>query len=273
MSKKTLDETLGIFIEEAWVPEARNPFTELPSVKTLAKNAVESKKILGALASFVARESRTLGYSRSSMQTLRTRIFLLRLPTELKKETIESLNEIADAYSSCLENQTLTLEEIKDLRYQISAGISEAIVLRFLITSGRNQEDITPDARIYFPDTEKPSSRNIDFVWSLPNEKVAEIYECKNQPTRLVANYQTREATGNEAVWKKEQLYLMLKLRGILTKVSWDVGLGCITLRSRQAVMPGIERVTKPDELVIYCREDLGTKFPPQLPHQAANAT
>jgi hypothetical protein len=146
----------------------------------------------------------------------------------------------------------------EDIPGLFTSGITEAIVLRLLRRHGRQDVDITEDA-FFYKANERMSARNMDFVWARCQEKNGAIYECKNQPSRLVEALRDQQIASHKAEWLKSELWLMLEVRRLLVDCLWTVGLNVITLRPRWSVQAKIESksLTVPTELAIVCLEDL----------------
>ena len=151
----------------------------------------------------------------------------------------------------------------KEIAGFITSAISESVVLNLLLNNGKRREDITLDAHIY---TDKPkpiSPKNIDFVWCIPTEKKAGIYECKNQPNGLLYEYESRDRPGHEIDWKRSKTWLLLELQNLLIIARWtEVHLAVVTLRARESRK---DHLDIPPNLQIYYQEDL-TAFPRHPP-------
>ena len=187
MCKRTIEKAIPIQVREAWLPELRNEYRELGSIRSLARLAVGQPTILTALATFAANEGNRHGYSKRHMSRLRKKVFLCPIPRSALKETVKSLEDLACDYEVAVSNGRLGDDQRNRVRHDFTAALSESITVEFLLASGRSQEGITSDAHFYAPpDPSKPSPSNIDIVWAAPASRLGELYECKYDPRRLL---------------------------------------------------------------------------------------
>lgn len=88
----------------------------------------------------------------------------------------------------------------------------------------------------------------------------------KCNPQSLLEQWWRRGLPGHEADWRNDKLYLMLVVHELMRKAQWWIIIGCVTLRGREAVETMLAaKGGKPEELHIYCNEDLASSFPPNL--------
>lgn len=273
MGKRQIDSSIPLYVESARTSEAQNRYATHGSVVRLAKIATEHPSLLRVLAGFVSIQARHVGYTKKSVGELRRRALGLSggaVPGSVVKQMDKVMEEIAETCSSDAQGSA-TPEARKRIPNDMTAGITEAIVLRLLLASRRRRSDITENAFVYTGASgrKKINARNLDFVYAEQAKKIAEAFECRNQPARLMDEYYTREAYGNDAAWKKCKLYLMLKFEELLSQKGWRVLLACVTLRSRQRVIREINRrggLPTNGRLEIYGWEQLKVGlFPPPI--------
>ena len=266
---RIVDKSIPLSVERATARGTSIPYAGLGSVQALADLIIAHQAVLRAVASFAANNGRLMGYSRENLSNLRARVMALftYLPNGVAKKTIGTLDGVATDYTAILDDPPIPPEAKANLAGDFTAGISEAVVYKLLVNNGRLAQDVVLDT-MFFQGEKKLTACNVDFFSTLRRQKVAELYECKNQPRRLLERYDTRNVAGNEPDWKREKLYLMLTVHELLTTAKWRVHLGCVTFRTRSAIQDALSPFgTPPAELTIYCQEDLGTTFPPSLPN------
>jgi hypothetical protein len=253
---RELEKSIRLSVDSAWSQGARNDYATLPSVLRLAETAAQHPMILKAIGPDIALRCKSIGYGENTLGDLRARVMMCPV-REAAKEAVEALKLIAVDLAS----------EIKDSKFGkppdkipglFTSGITEAIVLKLLIHYGRQDADITEDA-FFYKDDEKMSPRNMDFVWARCQAKDGAIYECKNQPARLVEALKDRQIPSHDVEWRKSELWLMLRVRSLLVGCHWTFGLNVVTLRPRGPVQANIrsKSLTVPVELAIVCLEDL----------------
>lgn len=256
-----LDASIPLSIEPATRPEQRIQFCDLEGVKRLASAAAKSPAVLDAISSHISGLAARSGFTRRALDQTRRKLFQVR-PHEALKQAVEALDQMAADYESALTQST----EPSELPGQFAAGIAEQVVHEWLCAYGRDESEIVADATVRGSRGEPISDvnkSNIDRVWARPASKQAEAYECKNQPLRLLARYPTRKAAGNDLAYRKSKLWLMLELRKVLSRVSWDVMLACVTLRSKWTFLKGLEALAeRPPDFRVYGIEDFGCDFP-----------
>jgi len=222
--------------------------------------AAQHPMILQAIGADIALKCNRLGYTKSTLEDLRAKVMgRTPVPEAARRRTVEALHGIEADFA--LEIKSSGHRKPPDeIRGLFTSGITEAIVLKLLIHSGRQDAHITKDAYFYKAKVQM-SPKNVDFVWARPQYKNGAIYECKNQPARLVRALMDKNTPGHEAEWKKSELWLMLTVRDLLIDCQWKVGLNVVTLRTRGPVQAGIAAIPfikVPGELTIVCLEDLG---------------
>ena len=253
---RELEKSIRLSVERAPSQEARNDYAKWPSILRLAEAAVRQTMILQAIGGDIASRCISKGYSDSTLADIRARVMMCPV-REVAKEAVEALKEIASDFAL----------EVKDSKYGkppedipglFTSGITEAIVLKLLKRYGRQDVDITEDA-FFYKDGQKISARNMDFVWARCQAKDGAIYECKNQPSRLVEALRDQQIASHKPEWLKSELWLMLEVRRLLVGCHWTVGLNVVTLRPRKSVQAKIESksLKVPTELAIVCLEDL----------------
>lgn len=267
---KLLDESISCHIEKSRSAEARNQYANLQSIKDLARLMITVVSLRTAVGRVVANQAVKQGYSDDLLSRLRTRILMLPLSEKTAKEAVNAVDAVSKDYIQ-IYPKLQSSKEKKELAGLFTAGISENIVHQLLLVSDRQLAEIMSDAQVFIGGTRRDNminSCNVDFFWSRPKAKMAELHECKNTPGRLLELYHTRDVPGNVHKWRRCKLCLMLRTHEELEKASWHVHLACITLRSKEPTNSLIEVLGgKPDELHIYTLEDLGTTFPPELPN------
>jgi hypothetical protein len=260
MAMRIIEKSIPLSVRCAGLPGARNDYARLPSIVRLAETAVRHPMVLRAVGPYIADICNSRGYAESTLAALRTKVIKVMTDREPEaaRATVNALKEIATDFAS----------EVKVSRYgkppeQIpglfTSGITEAIVLKLLRRSGYQDVDITEDAFFYKAD-EPMSARNMDFVWAKPQDKNGAIYECKNQPARLVRALRDQNTPGHKAEWEKSELWLMLTVRDLLVNCRWKFNLSVVTLRPKRSVqseIASIPFIKVPTELAIVCLEDL----------------
>lgn len=255
---RVLEKSIPLSVKSAWSQGARNDYAKLPSILHLAETAARHPMILQAIGSDIALKCNKDGYTESTLAGLRAKVMVLCPVLEAAKATVDALKQIAVDFAS----------EIKDSRFGkppaeipglFTSGITEAILLERLNRTGYVNKDITEDAYFYKAG-KKMSARNMDFVWARQQEKRGAIYECKNQPSKLVQGLMAQNTRGHEAEWLNSELWLMLEVHHLLVNCHWKVSLSVVTLRPRgsvQAKVDSIPFIEVPGELAILCLEDL----------------
>ena len=266
MARTLVDNKSHLFVEPSRVPGTRNPYAELPCVAKIAAIAVSDRRILDVLAGFVVTGGRRFGYGKKETVGLRARTLALHLPQERAGAAVTALLALSETFTGFLNGGDLDSDRRNRLATDFTGAISEAIVFQLLIRSGRARETIVRDASFFDGQAPIASRRNVDFFCSLPPSKWAELYECETDLKWLLGRYASRDAIGNKRDWEKSQLFLMLRVQEILTGLSWDVQLGCVTLHGQAAVNQDLRIMKCPSQLAIHPREALGTTFPPPLP-------
>jgi hypothetical protein len=264
MPELTLEPTLPVTVESAWRPELRNPYVELPSVKATATLAGKHSVFLTHLSLFVCSAGIRQGYSAATTSKLRSSLLRLPMAYEDVKKAEKALENLATDYEQKMNSPGLDAMRRQNLATDFTSAISEAIAIRFLLRSPRQPQELVSDAHFRIGDGDQSAS-NIDVAWWRQSRCRADLYECKHSPRRLLDSWATRDYPGNQIGWKRSQLFLMLSVYAALTHVKWGVCLCCITLRQREAVEDSLAILGCPQELTVYCQEDLGAGFPPPI--------
>ncbi len=232
----------------------------------MAKLATQHPSLLEVVVSFAHEKGTIIGYTEQDLANLRSRVLSLSriVGSESARSLIDLLKKLSALYKSEWD-AAKSPEDKGAVRELLSAGISEAIVFRLLIDKGRKEDEIRKDASVYIDGT-PINSRNIDFIWSRPETKAVEAYECKRSPPRLIQYYGGPPGDrAYMALWRGAKLYLMLTLHKHLVNQRWGVHLACITSGNREVFERDLR--DKPPELTIYDRKDLREgRFPPPLP-------
>ncbi len=255
---RVLEQSIPLSVESAWSQGARNDYAKLPSIVRLAEMAAMHPMILQAIGADVALKCNRYGYTGATLADLKGRVMAFCPVLEAAKAAVEALHEIEADFA--LETQSSRFgKSPEDIPGLFTAGITEAIVLRLFIRGGRQETEITEDAYVYKAGM-KMSARNMDFIWARCQAKSGAIYECKNQPARLMEALRCRQIPGHKTEWLKSELWLMLEVHRLLIACHWKVRLGVVTLRPRGAVQAKIKSIPSikvPGELDIVCLEDL----------------
>ncbi len=238
----------------------------LPSIQRLAKAMLHSRAIRDAVAGFVVRTGPKRGYSRHVQQGLRSRVLSLsQEPEDIRKEAVNALDDLARLYDDLLQDPAI-VQGADELNGRFTGSITEAVVRKLLERSSRSPSEIKREVRFHADSTNLPG-RRIDFLCYRRACKYAELFECKNSPKSLLDPYYKRHLVGGTYDWEDSQLFVMLEVGKLLRDASWSTHVACVTLRRRRAVTNSLDSsASLPDELRLYCCEELGQSFPPPFP-------
>ena len=265
MPETTLETTIPVTIESTWQRELCNPYVDLTSVRAIARLAGMHKSFFTRLAIFVCNIGKKKGYQRTTVGLVKNSVHALPgVGYHDAKRLATALDLLAGDYENQLAHGDMDESNRRELPNVFTAAISEAIVARFLLKSGRQQHELVADGHFRIGDR-KQSASNIDITWHRINRQRADLYECKNDPQWLLKPWQNKDNQGCHREWEKSQLNLMLSVREALLTVNWGVRLCCITLRQRDAIQDSLEVFGSPSELEIYAQEDFGASFPPPI--------
>jgi len=235
-----------------------NPYVNRQSVRRLGELAAEHRAVRNAVAAHVSRVGVASGYSAGVVRGLQQKLLLVCAPA-VQKLAWEAIDAIAKDYEKAYDD--LPADKKQRLGGDFTSAISERIVREYLVAHGRLPADMQWNARIYLHG--KPLNKsNIDFVWWVGHRKIADAYECKNDPMRLLGPYAGREH--NQHSYPKTQLWLLLEFDSRLTAIGWDIHIACVTLRRRHAVQRRLaDLVELSDRVRVYTVDDFGEDFPP----------
>lgn len=256
---RVIEASIPLEVESATSGGARNDYATLPSIVGLAEIAAEHPMVLQAIGPHIAKVCNDHGYSENTLGALRSKVMtLMPCVPDAAKATINALNMVSADY--VLETRSSRFgKPANEIPGLFTSGITEAIVHRLLTRSGREDSDITEDA-IFYKAGEKMSAKNLDFLWARSMDKQGALYECKNQPARLIDDLKHKGTPGHDADWRNSELWLMLEVRGLLVNCSWVLNLHVVTLRPEGAVeakIGCIPFITVPPELGVVCLENL----------------
>lgn len=245
----------------------RNDFARLEPIRRLAALAAEHHVIFNAVAGYAATTGAKLGYSQDiqSDMTKTLRVLAAKYATRSEYQlAITCCEGITHAFDASLAERGANRDELAGL---FTAGITEAIVRKVLLKGERTPARLIPDAEVYNNGKRVAGRRNIDFFWSTAEEdeyQLAEAYECKNGPAKLVQDLGFQERRWLRREWKRSKLFLMLQLHNLLTRKGIRVHLGVVTLKPQAHVDRDIERtgLSPPEELHIYARDSVLNKLP-----------
>ncbi len=265
MSEIVLEPMIPVTVESTWLPDLRNPYVEIPGVRVTARLASQYPVFFTHLAMFICNSAKKQGYSRAIIE--RAKRFVPRLPGLGYHDVAHierALDQLAEDYERQLARKDLSDSKRRNLPNDFTAAISEALVARYLLKSGRQASELVSDGHFRIGDKARSSS-NVDIVWHRIGRSRLDLYECKHGPQRLLNPWTTKDHPGNQVNWKNSQLCLMLSVRDALTAVKWSVYLCCVTLRQRNAVEDALALLGCPPEMTVFAQEDFGTAFPPAI--------